>query len=122
MKQVTIMIKHSLTNTILFLPIVFSLTSCGDLTDAEMSMESNVETNGYQLFHEHCSHCHGQQATGGFAKPLSNEHIAQMSESQLFMSIYNGLSDQMPSFRSTLSSDEIVSIIDYLRTLNSNQD
>ena len=41
-----------------------------------------------------------------------------MSEAQLFMMIYEGIGTAMPSFKSTLSTEQIIGLITHIRSFS----
>ena len=104
---------HLFTLIALFLFIWTS--ACGDPEDFEMADSTPIDAP--KLYQQHCRACHGEAGQGGIGKPLNGPHIVEMSEAQLFMMIYDGIGLNMPSFKSTLTSDQIAELVVYLRTL-----
>ena len=54
---------------------------------------------------------------GGSAEALTSDHIDEMTDAQLFRTIYNGIGGVMPPFYSTLNTVEITTLVKYIRDL-----
>ncbi|MDH5423739.1 MAG: c-type cytochrome [Gammaproteobacteria bacterium] len=77
----------------------------------------NASPNGQQLFENNCSVCHGTKGGGGVGIPLAlPSFINSVSDNYLRKTIRYGRPGRvMPSFNN-LSDDEILSIVNYMRT------
>ena len=96
--------------------IVTFFCACGESQELESSSEESLEVT--QLYQQHCSLCHGVNGEGGIGRALNTPHISDMSEAQLFMMIYEGIGTAMPSFKSTLSSEQIAELIAHIRSFS----
>lgn len=85
-----------------------------EAADTDSGPAESDLTNGARVFHDTCAVCHGDNGTGlGSASDLS-EVLPQMSDDEVKEVIRHG-APGMPSFRSTLSDDEIRDVIAYIR-------
>jgi mono/diheme cytochrome c family protein len=78
---------------------------------------------GQRVFHDHCAHCHGEDAEGTKKRPsLRTERVQQQaSEGDLHWLLVNGyMSHGMPSW-SKLGDPQIWQVITYLRSLHVEQ-
>ena len=94
--------------------VVLGLMACDDQSNIEGDLPM---TDGPAIYQENCSVCHGTNGEGGSGKALTSDHINEMTDAQLFMSIYNGIGGVMPAFQSTLTSEEITALVEYIREL-----
>jgi mono/diheme cytochrome c family protein/nitrogen fixation protein FixH len=89
---------------------------------------AEILARGEEVYQEHCVACHGTNGTGdgptavegGFAGVRLDltQHVPVHSDAQLRGYIENGIPDTpMPAWGGTLSSDDIWSVIHYLREL-----
>lgn len=90
-----------------------------------ISLNANAETKaaqGQQLFEQNCSVCHGSQGQGGVGIPLSfPSFIDSVSDNYIRKTIRYGRPGRvMPSF-TNLSDQEILSIVQYMRTWTGNK-
>ncbi len=92
------------------------LCACGESQELESSSEASLEIP--QLYQQYCSSCHGVNGEGGIGRALNPPHISEMSEAQLFMMIYEGIGTAMPSFKSTLSTEQIAGLTTYIRSFS----
>lgn len=83
---------------------------------------SNAMPSGQQLFEKNCSACHGSQGQGGVGIPISfPSFIDSVSDNYLRKTIRYGRPGRvMPSF-SNLSDNEILTIVQYMRTWTGNK-
>lgn len=74
---------------------------------------------GANLFAQHCTSCHGDDARGKNNKPnLHSEHLATATPGQLFWLLTNGsLKNGMPSW-SRLPEQQRWAIVSYLKSLD----
>ncbi len=94
-----------------------------------VSQNSRAVESGRAAYTGSCAICHGVDGngTGIFGKAtypnatdLTSENTSEMSDSQLYWIIANGLSfTGMPGFSSQYKSQDIWSIVSYVRTLQS---
>lgn len=78
---------------------------------------------GQHIFHDHCAHCHGDDAQGTKKRPsLRTERVQQQaSEGDLHWLLVNGyMSHGMPSW-SKLGDPQIWQVISYVRSLHVEQ-
>jgi len=75
---------------------------------------------GAQAFKSNCVVCHGADGTGTAtgkalkAPDLNSEAVQKMTDAQIADQIANG-KNNMPPFKSTLSKDQITSLVAYVR-------
>ncbi len=78
---------------------------------------------GQHIFHDHCAHCHGEDAQGTKKRPsLRTERVQQQAtEGELHWLLVNGyMSHGMPSW-SKLGDPQIWQVISYVRSLHVEQ-
>lgn len=78
---------------------------------------------GQRVFHDHCAHCHGDEAEGTKKRPsLRTERVQQQaSEGDLHWLLVNGyMSHGMPAW-SKLGDPQIWQVITYVRSLHVEQ-
>lgn len=78
---------------------------------------------GQHIFHEHCAHCHGDDAQGTKKRPsLRSERVQQQATvGDLHWLLVNGsMGSGMPSW-SKLGDPQIWQVITYVRSLHSEQ-
>lgn len=78
---------------------------------------------GQRVFHDHCAHCHGEDAEGTKKRPsLRSERVQQQAtEGDLHWLLVNGyMSHGMPSW-SKLGDPQIWQVITYVRSLHVEQ-
>jgi mono/diheme cytochrome c family protein len=78
---------------------------------------------GQRVFHDHCAHCHGDDAEGTKKRPsLRTERVQQQAtEGELHWLLVNGyMSHGMPSW-SKLGDPQIWQVITYVRSLHLEQ-
>jgi mono/diheme cytochrome c family protein len=78
-----------------------------------------------EIYAKNCEGCHGPKAEGGLAKvdnkqikvpSLKAEHAVKHTDEKLIKMITNG-EEEMPSFKTKLSQDEISLMVRYIRTV-----
>ena len=86
------------------------------ITNAQMLTNAPVVSvkAGRILFLKNCAHCHGADAHGDDGPDL---HDLDWTDKQIADRIRNGKKGQMTSFAGKLKTNEIDSLIAYLRTL-----
>ena len=84
--------------------------------DGEIDPELVV---GRTVWSKHCSNCHGGAGQGGRGKQLNSGEIFKLypKNEALFQVISNGKGQSMPSFQTTLSSQEIDAVSRYIREI-----
>lgn len=78
---------------------------------------------GERVFHDHCAHCHGEDAEGTKKRPsLRSERVQQQAtEGDLHWLLVNGsMGSGMPSW-SKLGDPQIWQVITYVRSLHTEQ-
>jgi len=78
---------------------------------------------GQRVFHDHCAHCHGEEAEGTKKRPsLRTERVQQeATEGDLHWLLVNGsMGSGMPSW-SKLGDPQIWQVITYVRSLHTEQ-
>jgi mono/diheme cytochrome c family protein len=81
---------------------------------ATPSQPAAVSADGRTLFLKNCAHCHGASAHGDEGPDL---HNLDWTDEQIAKRIRTGKKGQMTSFEGKLTTDQINTIIKYLRTL-----
>lgn len=95
--------------TIILLLVVMLLAGC--TTDLE------VDASGPEIYSALCSRCHAGDLSGGVGPPLgAGSEVAGQADSYLIQTITSGLG-RMPSFRNTLTEEQIRRVFDYLRSV-----
>lgn len=77
-------------------------------------------SGGQQLFTSMCAGCHGLDARGGEHAPniATAAEVQKLSDSELTRIVRDGIpAAGMPSFGSTLKSDQMAAVVSYLRVL-----
>ena len=99
-------------------------SGCGTSATPEIPAGPNGEIDpelvvGRTVWSKHCSNCHGGAGQGGRGKQLNNGEIFKLypKNETLFQVISNGKGQNMPSFQSTLSSNEINAVSRYIREI-----
>lgn len=85
--------------------------------------QADAVAAGQRVFHDHCAHCHGEDAQGTKKHPsLRTERIQQQAtEGDLHWLLVNGyMSHGMPSW-SKLGDPQIWQVITYVRSLHVEQ-
>ncbi len=93
-----------------------------DKTNPYASQQDAVAA-GQRVFHEHCAHCHGEDAQGTKKRPsLRTERVQQQATvGDLHWLLVNGyMSHGMPSW-SKLGDPQIWQVITYVRSLHVEQ-
>lgn len=86
--------------------VCLALAACGG---------PSPDATGAEVFAQTCARCHGASLEGGVGPALGpGSNAAQMSEEYLIRTITDG-KGRMPSFRQTLSDEQIERVVDYLR-------
>ncbi|MGB0591851.1 MAG: c-type cytochrome [Myxococcota bacterium] len=89
-------------------------------TATHSAPEASEQPNGEHLYDAHCLGCHGVEAEGtDICVSLITPHINMQSDGKLFVMIKSGTGGQMPAFGDVMSDDEIVAVIGYLRSIQS---
>ena len=78
---------------------------------------------GKGLYTANCAKCHGPEGKGDgpdsdHAADLTDEFRTDLNpEGVLYYKVWNGHADDMPAFKSKLTTDEVWSLVEYLKTL-----
>lgn len=73
------------------------------------------DASGVEIYDQLCARCHGSDLEGGVGPALGmDSRIVGESDEYLRVTIWGGRGS-MPSFRRTLSEEQIKRVIDYLR-------
>ena len=96
-----------------------ALSACMDVGDGtEASTALSPVEQGAALYETFCGGCHGEEAEGTeVCVSLVNPHINMQSDGKLFVMIQSGTGGTMPAFRDEMSNDEIMAVITYLRSI-----
>lgn len=98
---------------------------CGDenYQNTEINDSLTAIERGALYYADVCAQCHGAGGEGSSSFPsLTAPHIAAQSDGKLFMLISSGTGGLMPAFADTLSEDEIIDIIAFLRSIAQNDE
>ena len=101
-------------STVLFLGFI----GCGDVSEEGEAVPppSGLE-RGEALYQMHCAQCHGAEGEGRAGFPsLQTPHINMQSDGKLFALIQSGTGGRMPAFQNVLGDEEVIDVIDYLRS------
>lgn len=87
--------------------------------EAQVTTKAEViDTEGAQLFKQHCEVCHGAEGKGNIGPDLTDSTWKYgSSDDELFVSISKGRSGGMPSWENQLSADKIKKLVAYIRSL-----
>ena len=99
--------------------LLLGLIGCGDVSEeGEAALSLSGLARGEALYQMHCAQCHGAEGEGNAGFPsLQTPHINMQSDGKLFALIQSGTGGRMPAFQEVLSEEEVVDVIDYLRSL-----
>ncbi|MGC6419123.1 MAG: c-type cytochrome [Bradymonadia bacterium] len=92
----------------------------GEDTHGEAGSEGAGDTveSGQALYTTHCQSCHGENAVGtSICGSLIGDHIVRQSDAALFRMVSSGTGGRMPAFSDTLTTDQIIAVLEHLRTL-----
>ena len=104
------------------------MPSFQDLSDQErwdvlayvytMNLPADELARGEELYVANCAQCHGPQGDLNAAANLTDpQFMAGQSGTAMFRAISEGIPPSMPALGGQLSEDEILTIVDYTRTL-----
>ncbi len=103
------------------LALVFAAAAIGQTLQSSSATKLQA---GQSLFSGTCAGCHGLDGRGGEHAPniATNGRIQKLADADLLHVIHNGISGSgMPSFGSRWNSDQIQSVVAYLRVLQGKQ-
>ena len=83
-----------------------------------ININSAFAANGRSLYNNHCSHCHGNDGSGGFMPGIPNftrGNGLRKNKQQLLERIQTG-NNACPSYLGIISETDTLSLISYLRT------
>jgi mono/diheme cytochrome c family protein len=82
---------------------------------AACSTNLPADASGREIYEALCTRCHSADLSGGVGPALgAGSELADQPDAYLFQTITSGLG-RMPSFRNTLSEDQILEVAEYLR-------
>lgn len=88
--------------------VLLTLTACNGLSE---------DAGGREIYIETCARCHASDLSGGVGPALGpDSNAAAQSDEYLVTTITDGRG-RMPSFRQTLSGQQIERVVDYLRSV-----
>jgi mono/diheme cytochrome c family protein len=88
--------------------LLLLLVACADRPDAGAT--------GAEIFGQICAACHAADMSGGIGPPLGpGSHAAAQTDEFLIATINLGRGSRMPSFRQTLTEEQIRAVVDYIR-------
>ena len=94
--------------------LVIVLVVCS-FVGAACSTNLPADASGREVYEALCTRCHGNDLSGGVGPALgAGSALADQPDAYLLQAITSGLG-RMPSFRSTLSEDQIARVAEYLR-------
>ncbi|MGI8518923.1 MAG: c-type cytochrome [Acidimicrobiia bacterium] len=74
------------------------------------------EATGAEIYEQVCARCHGEDLSGGLGPALGPEsNSAEQDDEFLRLTISDGRG-RMPSFRNTLSAEQIDRVIEFIRS------
>lgn len=80
-----------------------------------------VDASGQEIFQQVCANCHGEDLSGGVGPPVgAGSNAAAQDDDFLVLTITRGRGP-MPSFDSTLSDEQILRVVEYLRAQQSEE-
>lgn len=88
--------------------VLLTLTACNGPSE---------EADGREIYIETCARCHAADLSGGMGPALGpDSNAAAQSDEYLITTVTDGRG-RMPSFRQTLSGEQIERVVDYLRAV-----
>ena len=86
---------------------LLAVTACGGPPPADAS--------GAEIYQQLCSNCHGDDLNGGIGLPIgAGSNAAAQDDEFLVLTIERGRG-RMPSFDSTLTDDQILRVVEFVR-------
>lgn len=109
--------KHQRLRIIGAITLFVLSAACGDEpTTQDAALTS--EQRGALHYADQCAACHGEDGRGTDNFPsLTAPHIAAQSDGKLFMLISSGTGGQMPAFGDTMTTDAIIDVIAFVRSI-----
>ena len=100
-------------------PALLSAHFAALLTMLPLSASAASLINGQQLYMQHCAGCHGMNGISVIpdAKNLSRVELMAQPDQNLLDVIRSGR-NMMPAYLGILNDQEIIGIINHMRTLN----
>jgi mono/diheme cytochrome c family protein len=94
------------------LALLLMVAACSEPIDSDATGEA--------IFVANCAACHGSGLAGGVGPALGpGSHAAEQSDEYLVTTITNGRGSRMPSFRATLTEQQILDVVSYIRQVQS---
>ena len=78
-----------------------------------VGVSATLVVQGHSVYTQYCAGCHGDQGQGVMGPDVRNE---DMTDDQIAKLVNNG-AGRMPAFKSKLSTDQISSVVAFVRTL-----
>ncbi len=112
---------------VVLLGILFILIGCGETAaptqETEPRFDPAVLAVGEEVYTANCASCHGVDLKGGVVNNmlvpshLDDGHTWHHPDSYLVDVVTNGgtIPGQMPAYRDTLTEDEIIAVLDYIK-------
>ena len=86
------------------------------LVGAGCSSSITPDASGDEIYKALCTRCHSGDLTGGVGPALGpGSEVADQPDAYLTQTITSGFG-RMPSFRNTLTEDQITRLVEFLRT------
>ena len=80
------------------------------------STDIALDADGQEIYSALCTRCHSSDLSGGVGPALgAGSDVANQPDTYLTQTITSGLG-RMPAFRSTLTSEQVQRVVDFLRT------
>jgi mono/diheme cytochrome c family protein len=94
------------------------LAACGGDPHPDVTMDRDAASvaAGEAIFAESCAVCHGEGMEGGTGPALVDAELGH-PDSDFIVFVTDGKGSEMPAFGDTLSSEEIASVVDYVRSV-----
>ena len=88
------------------------------LTESKVSSAAPAGStvDGAQIYAARCAQCHGDQGEGGLGPELAGVVADKYPDVALQVLVVETGRNAMPSFRSTLTREQIAAVVDYERT------
>lgn len=106
----------------LLLGAVAAASACGP---GGAKKAENDAASAREVFRRYCANCHGQEGEGRSVGTLpvpgfKSDFVVKLNDEQLYKWIADGGSN-MPSFKNTLTEDQMRALVKHVRELQSNK-
>jgi mono/diheme cytochrome c family protein len=75
-----------------------------------------ADASGAEIYEAVCARCHGEDLSGGIGPPIGPESNAAAQDDDFLRLTITAGRGRMPSFRNTLSTQQIERVIEHLRS------